>query len=111
MLSDMLYFLFNTLVIYSPQSGIYWLRDSTLSCSLLGRTAHAQDDTQVGAIDNGGRTAFADERQRLPGYGKDTHGHSHVDEGLGDKHQRQAHDKEGREVAFASSGYPGCPEQ
>ena len=78
---------------------------------LLGVAAHAQYHADVEAVDECGGTTTADEWQWLPCDGEEAYGYCHVDHGLGDKQQRQAHDKEGGEVALATARYASGPEQ
>ena len=49
---------------------------------LDGIAAYAQDDTDVGAVDECGSTTSADEWKRLPRHRDEAYSHTHVDHSL-----------------------------
>lgn len=58
-------------------------------------TADTEYDADVGTVDQGGCTAFAYQRKRLSRNGHDAYRYQHVEHGLCDKQEADAHDQEG----------------
>ena len=73
------------------ETGVGWF------LGLDGIAAYAQNDADVYTVDEGGSTASADEWKRLTCDRDEAYGHTHVDHGLRDKQQGQAHGEEWRE--------------
>lgn len=92
---------------------VHWAVETCVSwfLGLDGISAYAQYDADIYAVDEGGSTTSADEWKWLAGDRDKANGHAHVDHGLRDKQQGQAHGEEWRERPFTSAGYSSDSEE
>lgn len=73
------------LIIYLRNDCRIYLRGVYGLLALSGIAADAKHHAEIGAGDEGGRAASADERQRLARDGEEADGNEHVEEGLRNK--------------------------